>query len=245
VHMKLKLTKEKILDGISSVIIFALALTFVAKFAGPIILRSYIQGGIGNCQKVPVLCIVPEKEIDNPSVSKEYLLELLPCKFPEMQLCVPKGFKVIKEKITKVYYKRRRRQDKGATIYLLYKKPNFFVNLFPQAVKQGIKNDYEFLNRTMSAKVEKIDNLTDAFFVIMKTVFTPNLGAYKNIKMVKFTNADKKGFITYNLSPSENYFDCNIFNEQGDFFKIYIKDKAAGLDLDKVFTIISTINRVD
>jgi len=42
------------------------------------------------------------------------------------------------------------------------------------------------------------------------------------------------------LAKADNYFDCNIINNAGDFFKIYIKDKGASLDLDKVVAIIST-----
>jgi hypothetical protein len=76
----------------------------------------------------------------------------------------------------------------------------------------------------------------------MKGIFTPDLGNQKDVKMAQFTVLDKRGFINYNLTGPDHYFDCNIFNTNQDFFKIYIKDKGASLDLDKVLTIISTVN---
>ena len=61
--------------------------------------------------------------------------------------------------------------------------------------------------------------------------------------MADFTLSDKKGFINYNLSEKDSYFDCNVFNQQGYYFKIYIKDMGARLDLDKVLMFISTVNK--
>jgi len=78
----------------------------------------------------------------------------------------------------------------------------------------------------------------------MKSLFTPDLGDEKNVKMVKFAIGNKKGFISYNLAPAGNYFDCNIINNRGDFFKVYIKDRAAVLDLKNVLAIISTLEKV-
>lgn len=226
-------------------LILLLAIAFVAKFASPRILRLYIETGIGNCQKIPVLCIAPEKEIVISDINKEYITELIPYSFPEIAISLPAGFTGIKERITKVYYKKGKRKHTGSAIYLLYKKPNFFVGLFPQLKKQGIANDYEFFSYMMYATPKAINNLRDAFFVIMKSIFTPDLGEQRDIRMFEFSCADKKGFITYSSSHSENYFDCNVFNISGDFFKLYIKDKEASLDLDKVLAIISTVNTVN
>jgi len=61
----------------------------------------------------------------------------------------------------------------------------------------------------------------------MKGIFTPDLGRQENVKMAQFKVASKRGFINYNLGQPDNYFDCNVFNEKGVFFKIYIKDKGA------------------
>jgi hypothetical protein len=162
-----------------------------------------------------------------------------------MEIYLPKGFTVVKEKITKVYYKKKRRQEEKPAIYLLHEKPDFFVNLFPWIAKQGVYSDYVFLGRTMYAKLKNIENLTNAFFVIMKSIFTPNLGDQKNIKMVAFAFGEKKGFINYNLTPVANYFDCNIIVNQGDFFKVYIKDKDAKLDLSKVLAIACTVKKLN
>lgn len=234
--------RRTVLKYLYIAVVLFFSLLFVAKFGGPAILKAYVETGIGNCRTLPLLCFVPEKEIINPEIDKTYLSELLPYTFPGIEISIPKGFTVIKGKVTKVYYKRRKYDAKSPVIYLLYQKPNFFINLFPQVKKQGMENNYDFVTRTMNAKVKDIDNLTDVFFVIMKTIFTPNIGDQANIKMVKFKVLDKKGFITYNLNPLENYFDCDVISSDDTFFKIYIKDKGARLDLDKVLAIISTLN---
>lgn len=244
--MKPQLSKRKRWEkNIFWTLILLFAIAFVAKFASPRILRLYIEAGIGNCQKIPVLCITPGKEIVISEVNKEYIRELIPYSFPEIGISLPAGFTGIKERITKVYYKKGNRKHTGSVIYLLYKKPNFFVDLFPQLKKQGITNDYEFIKYMMYAAPNNIHNLRDAFFVIIKSIFTPDLGEQKNVQMVEFSGADKKGFIAYNFSHPENYFDCNVFNRAGDFFKLYIKDKEESLDLDKVMAIISTVNRAE
>jgi len=233
--------KKAVKKYISMGILLILALPFVAKFGEPAILKAYIENSVGNCEKIPILCSAPEEELVNSNINEEYLSKLILYKFPEIEMYIPEGFNVVKEMISKPYYRKRHYREKAAFIYLLYEKPNFFVNLFPQVSKQGIKDDYEFLGRTMSAQLNQIKNLADMFFVIMKSIFTPDLGDQKNIKMVKFSAKDKKGFINYNLGSLENYFDCNVVTNQGDFF-IYIKDKGKKLDLGNVLAIISTIN---
>lgn len=235
--------KDKTLKFVTITVVLIISIAFIAKFGGPAILQAYIYTGIGNCKKIPILCLAPEREITSPKINKEYVGQLVPYVFKDIAISLPKGFIVVKGEIQKVYYKKWRQSDKGSAVYLLYEKPDFFVSLFPQLVRRGIKNDYDFITRTMYATVGKINNLTDTFFIIMKSIFTPNLGDQRNVTMIKFTSDNKKGFINYNLRPRDNYFDCNVINNQGDFFKIYIKDKGAQLDLDKVFAIISTVNK--
>ncbi len=75
----------------------------------------------------------------------------------------------------------------------------------------------------------------------MKSIFTPDIGNQHIAKMIKFKIGDKKGFINYNMAKPINYFDCNVLDEKGNFFKVYIKDKGARLDLNNVFAIISTL----
>jgi hypothetical protein len=135
------------------------------------------------------------------------------------------------------------RQHNTPTIYVLYEPPDFFIDLFPQLKKQGISDNYGFIKRIMFAKSKEVKNLTDTFFMIMKGIFTPDLGDQKNVRMVEFKLADKKGFINYNLGKPDNYFDCNVISNAGDFFKIYIKDKGATLDLNQVLAIISMANK--
>ena len=79
----------------------------------------------------------------------------------------------------------------------------------------------------------------------MKSVFTPDIGCQSTAKMIKFQFKDYKGFINYQLCRPDNYFDCNVFDVNGNFFKVYIKDVGAQLDLNKVFAIISTLKPVN
>lgn len=235
---------KRLLKYIYIAVFLFFGLLFIARFGRSAILKAYVQTGIGNCQTSPILCAIPGEEIINPEIDNAYLAQLLPHIFSDIEISLPRGFTVTKEKITKVYYKKRKQREKSSAIYLLYEKPKFFPNLFPQLQKQGIGNNYEFLKRTMDAQFVNIDNLTDTFFVIMKSIFTPNLGDQKNLVMVKFKETNKRGFINYNLAPLENYFDCNIISVEDSFVKIYIKDKGATLDLGRVIAIISTLKIV-
>ena len=223
---------------------FLLAVLFIAKFAGPSILRLYVEAGMGNVGNQPIFSTVPQEEIVNPQIASNYLAELTPYNYPDMEILLPKKFSVTKETKTRAYYKKRKIKDRGDVIYILCKNPNFFTGLFPLLQKQGINNNYDFVKYTLGAKTQGIKNTTDAFFAIMKSVFTPDMGDQKNLKILKFSLADKKGFITYNLANQTNYFDCNLTDNQGNFFKVYIKDTGVTLDLEKVFTIISTIKKL-
>jgi hypothetical protein len=224
-------------------IVLFLAILLVIKSQGASILKLYIESGMGSCQKNPIFCMAPSEEI-TLELDRDYLVDLLPYKFPKMEIYLPRGFTVVKELIKKVYYKKKGKRD-DAIIYLLQERPKFFMELYPQFKKETIKDNYDFVKHVMNARMNEIKTLSDAFFVIMKGIFTPDLGNQKNLKMVHFIISDKKGFINYNLSSSDNYFDCNIINERGTFFKIYIKDKGAKLDLRKVITIITTLREID
>lgn len=219
--------------------VFLLIFAFAAKAAWPSILRLYIETGIGNCQKIPLLCMAPSEEI-LPVLDKDYIARLSPYRFTKMKICAPRDFLVIQEDVKKIYYKKKRPKKQEAVIYLLYKEPDFFINLFPLLRKQGVFNDYEFIKRIMYAKLKDIKSASDAFFVIMKGVFTPDLGEQKNVKMAQITMPKRKGFINYNLTGPDCYFDCNIIDEESGFFKIYIKDKGGSLTLEKAAAIIST-----
>jgi hypothetical protein len=221
-----------------------LSILFVAKSAGPSILRLYVETGIGTCKKIPILCREPEKETVSLDINKDFV-ELHPYKFPKVEIAVPRGFEVVWETIKKVYYKKKKSPQAGAVVYLLYEPPDFFIGLFPQLRKEGKMDNYEFIRRVMFANIKNIGNLTDAFFVIMKSIFIPDLGNLQDVRMVQFKLSGKRGFINYNLEGKDNYFDCNIIDDAGDYFKVYIKDKGARLDLNKTLTIISTVRKKD
>jgi hypothetical protein len=161
-----------------------------------------------------------------------------------MFIRLPKGFNVTQETVKKYYYKRKGHKWPQADIYLVYQPPQFFINLFPEVKQRGISDNYTFIASLISARTNYIQGVLDTFFVIMKGIFTPDIGDQDMAVMAQFSLADRKGFINYNLGRRENYFDCNVITADDSFFKIYIKDKTAGLDLDKVLAIISTVKAV-
>jgi len=228
---------------ITSVLSIFLALVFIGVFGGPQLLKLYIRSGMGDCKSLPITCREPEIELNDPAISKEAIENFVPYVFKEIEICLPKSFNVVKSHTKKYYFKRRMIPTGRQTIYLLYKEPNFFVNLFPHLKKKGVKDDYEFIRRTMYAKTTDIHGITDTFFVIMKGVFTPFLGDQQNLAMIKFKLDDKRGFINFDLSQNANYFDCNIIDGDNNFFKVYIKDTSCRLELADVFAILSTVKK--
>ncbi|MFA5362659.1 MAG: hypothetical protein WC335_05365 [Candidatus Omnitrophota bacterium] len=222
-------------------ILIGAAVYSAIKAASPSMLKAYIAAGTGSCQTSPIFCMAPDREITAGPIDKEYLDELALFRFKNLEIRMPKEFTVVHEREQKVFYKKWKRKTKGSTAFILSQKPDYFINLFPQAAERGVKNDYEFLERTMSANLNAIKNTTDAFFVIVKGIFIPNIGDQKTAVMARFTMGKWKGFINYNLTPEMNYFDCSIITEQNKFYKIYIKDAGSKLDTHKVFAIISTI----
>jgi hypothetical protein len=204
----------------------------------------YIEAGMGNCQKTPILCVKPQREIINPVINEKYLFGLPYSELGSIQICTPQEFKLVKQKITKTY-KEEALKAGGPAIYLLCEQPNFFVNLFPQSRQYGINSDYDFISKVMNVDLNEISNLSGAFFTIMKGIFTPNLGDQSNVKIIKVTTRKFKGFISYNFGRDGNYFDCNMFDSENNYFKVYIKDLNKMLDMNKVLSIISSIKKVD
>lgn len=231
---------KKFFKYLNNIIILVLAVAFVIKFGGPNILRFYVSYGIGDCKTIPILCMQPEETIFTPQIYKEYLDTLVPQSFPKMSVSVPKGFNLVQELIKKPYYKKRHPNYK-AIIYLLPQVPKDFIKLYPDVTKQGIKDNHEFMRRLVYANLSKVNNITDAFFIIMKSIFTPDIGNQNIAKMIKFQIENMTGFINYTITNSVNYFDCNVLDDQDNYFKVYIRDSGARLDLNNVFAIISTL----
>lgn len=221
-------------------VFFGISALFVTKFAGPAILKLYIQIGIGDCEKIPILCMAPSEGIINTEVDADFLKELIPSKFPAMVISVPKGFTVVQERVKKVYYMKGKKKPSNAIFYVDRQEPDFLIKLFPKLKKYGIKNDFDLMKCVMFAKINNIKNFNDAFFVILKSIFIPDLADQRNVRMIQVAVGNKKSFVNYNTGGPDNYFDCNVFDDAGAFFKIYIKDKGAKLDINKVLTIIST-----
>ncbi len=236
---------NKFLKRISITIMLLAALAFVVKFGGPQILRQYISVGIGNCKKIPILCVIPNDEILKPEVDKTSTKDFLTYKFPKMSVSAPKGFSVVQEMIKKYYYKKNLKQSADSIIYVLHEEKGYFIELFSDAKKLGVKDNFEFLRRTFNARPDEIKNLSDAFFVIMKSIFIPDIGDQKTAVMTQFRLGDKYGYITYNLAKEVNYFSCDMTTDTDAYFKIYIKDKGAKLTLNDLFAIITTLAKID
>ncbi len=217
-------------------------LVFIIKFAGPNMLRQYISFGIGDCKTTPLLCMQPEEKIFTPQINADYLATLVTYAFPKLSISAPKDFTLVQELLKKQYPGRKKiKSINKAVIYLLIQEPGSFIQLYPEVEIAGVRDNREFIRRLMYAHLNQINSLSDAFFVIMKSVFTPDIGNQSTAKMIKFKLADRQGYINYFMAKPNNYFDCNVFDAQGNFFKVYIRDIGAALDLNKVFTIISTL----
>lgn len=235
--------KKKGTKLVFSAVILILAVTFVIYFSGANILKSYISIGIGSCAKIPMLCKIPTQEIINPEIDKVYLSTLIPHKFSRLSLSAPKGFAVIQELEKKPYYKKRLNHHKDSVIYTFRQDPGYFIKLFPQTKSAEVTDNYDFIKRLAFAQIDGIKNITDAFFVILKSIFTPDLGDQEKVISASFRMPDRKGFINYNLFDKKRYFECNAIAKSGDFFKVYIKDAGATLDLKEVLAIISTLEK--
>lgn len=222
-------------------ILFIVCLAILVMFYTPSLLRGYIRIGIGNCQKIPIFCIVPERAINVRVLDKGFKSGLVTYEFPQMKISAPRGFNVVQEMIKKYYYKRKKPSEVNSIVYALYQPPGYFTNLFPQIHSGQTKDNYDFIRGLEYARLNEIKNLRDTFFIILKGIFTPDLGDQSKVKMIEFYLPDRKGFINYNLTGSFNYFDCNVVDKKGNFFKVYIQDKKSDLTLDKVFAIISTL----
>jgi len=235
---------RKFSEYLSFIVILLIAAAFIIKFAGPAILKQYISYGIGDCKTIPILCMYPEEKVFTPEIDNAYLSTLVPHSFPRMSIWAPKGFALVQELIKKTYYKKPHHNNK-AVIYLLAQQPGEFLKLYPDVKKQGVKDNREFMRRLSYAHLDKINNITDAFFIIMKSVFTPDIGNQKIGKMIRFKIGDKSGYINYTMAKPDNYFDCNVLDANDNFFKVYIKDIGSRLDLNRVFAIISTLKPVN
>jgi len=222
-------------------VLLALSIAFIIKFGSPQLLRFYVRTGIGDCQKIPIFCMSPLEtlEIKNlPSVSDAGLVPY--CAY-KISAFVPRGFNVVQELFIKSSYKKYNRMHKGDVIYMLCQDKDFFARLYPQLKKAGVTDNYEFIRRVMNANEEKIGNVNDAFFLIMKGIFIPDIGNQANAKMVKISLSGLKGFMNYNLDASGNYFDSSLVDEKGNFFKVYIKNKSKNIDLETALAVISTL----
>jgi len=235
--------KEKFKKYLTGSILFILGVLFVAKFAGASFLKLYVEIGVGTCKNIPILCMKPTGQLKDLVIDENFKAGLIPYGFPGIQAMFPKGFRVVKEEIKKPYYKEGRLQPKKReqAAYLIAKREGFFTNLFPEVLKQGISNNYAFYTRVINADINGIRNLTDVFFVVMKSIFIPDMGYQPNVQIKSFTDGARKGFILYNFSATGNFFDCCIFDNQDNFFKVYIRDGNCMLDLDKFYTIVSSV----
>ena len=235
-----KEVKDRFIKSIAITILILASIAIVIKFQGALFLRMYIRFGIGDCLKIPILCMTPGNQVILASIDEHQQEDFISYNFSDMSIRVPRGFTVVQRETKKVYYKKNKHIGQDAIIYLLCRPPGFFTGLYPQLKNSGLDSDHEFIRRVMFADERKIKSINDAFFVIMKGIFTPDLGDQREVRMAALNLEELSGYINYNIGGEQNYFDCNIFDSQGNYFKIYIRDTKAMLDLDEVLAIISS-----
>ena len=235
-----KKVKDRFIKSIAITIFILVSIAMVIKFQGALFLRMYVMFGIGDCAKIPILCMTPGERVISESFDQQEPEDFISHIFSDMSIRVPRGFTVVQRETKKVYYKKNKHIGQDAIIYLLCRPPGFFTGLYPQLKNSGLDSDHEFIRRVMFADERKIKSINDAFFVIMKGIFTPDLGDQREVRMAALNLEELSGYINYNIEGDQNYYDCNIFDSQGNYFKIYIRDTNAILDLDEVLAVIST-----
>jgi hypothetical protein len=233
--------KKKFLKSSTIAILLLGALTLLVKLGGPKLLQNYIKMGIGDCKKIPVLCLLPNDEVLIPDINPDIAKHYLQYTFPKMAVRAPAGFSVVQEMIKKFYYDKKTRKNSRSIIYVLHEEKGYFPELFREAKKAGIDNNYDFIKRTMNAEPQNVKSITDAFFVIMKSIFIPDVGDQNKAIMTRFKIGKKYGFITYNLDKTGNFFNCDMTDDTGAYFKAYVKDTDAKLGINDVFAIVSTL----
>ncbi|MCM8797381.1 MAG: hypothetical protein NC923_05865 [Candidatus Omnitrophica bacterium] len=234
--------KDKLLKLLLIMVFLGLGIWYVAIFGGANIIKFYVASGIGDCGKIPILCMLPIEKI-TVQANKECIAEFLPYSFSKIQVYLPKGFNVTCELTKKAYYKRKAYKQRNSYAYLLYEEPGFFLELFPQLKKAGVKNNYEFIERVMCANYNGIKNINDAFFVIMKSIFIPDLGDQRKVRMMRIAIGNKRGFLSYNIDKDATYFESSLIDDRDQFFKICVKDRSAKIGQEQIFAIISTLDK--
>ena len=58
---------------ILAAVMLILGALFVGKFSGPRLLQLYIRSGMGDCIDLPITCMAPSVELDNPYFPKDKL----------------------------------------------------------------------------------------------------------------------------------------------------------------------------
>jgi hypothetical protein len=226
---------NRLLNKIPAAIFLFILLFFAFSFAAPTILRRYLELGIGSCKKIPVLCLLPQQKYFN--IVQNARQDFIPFNFDRLKVSVPKGFSVIQELDKRYFYKKKKYLNKGSVIYTLRQDPGYFVSLFRDTKKYGINNNYDFIRRVAFASQKNIKGLNDAFFVVMKGIFIPDLGKQDNVEIGYFELKDKKGFIAFNMQGEHSYFNLDLVDINDNYYKIYIRDEGRKLDLEDVFGI--------
>lgn len=222
-------------------LILGAAVLFIIRFGGPQLLSFYVRSGLGKEVHLPIFYSARKEERAVTAVSEQVLAQLRPTRMENVELGVPKEFVIFKGALKRSYYKKWPPKSAGSQIHLLTQPKNYFVRLNPQVMAQGVSDDYEFLRRVQDARLDRIRSISDAFFVIMKGIFTPDLGDQKDLRTVTFTLPGKRGFLTESHASEGDFYDCNFFDDRDRYFKLYIKDLNRSLSRSGVLAIVSTV----
>lgn len=178
--------KKTAIKYILIVFFLLFSLLLVIIFAGSSFLTGYIKAGLGDCNTAPVICTSLDSETIKGPIDTKYIQELTMFTLPEIKISLPHQFAVSKQEIhlRRFYYneKQIKEDQKEPIVYLLYEPPNYFVNLFPEAKKAKIKDDYAFFLRLRRSVLNNIENLNDAFFHSDKVNFYSEYGGSDKFK---------------------------------------------------------------
>ncbi len=232
---------NRLFKPLALLVVLGAAVLFIVRFGGPQLLTFYVRSGLGQEVHLPLFYSSLSEEREVPAVSEQVLSRLKPTRMEDVELGVPKEFVIVKGALKRSYYKKWPPKSAGSQIHLLTQQKNYFVQLNPQVAAQGVRDDYEFLRRVQDARLDRIRSVTDAFFVIMKGIFTPDLGDQTDVRMGTFILPGKRGFLTESHAAEGDFYDCNFFDDRDRYFKLYIKDPTRSLSRAGVLAIVSTV----
>lgn len=238
--------KSKKLKFVVILIAAFIVLYITMHFATPYYLRWSMGRKLSD---KPILNLAPEQQLV-PSVDADYLSLLNKQETSKFELCLPKGFKLYKEKNREkggmCSFIKKDGDDSTGVIIISYEQPGFFMGSFDSGTveklkKLNIRNDYDYFGRVISARKEDTQNLLDAVFITIKDMISPRLGDEENLKIYKYESDQLRGYVSANVTDLQSDFSCDLFDNKNNYLHLMIRARDPILSLEQLSTIISTI----